>query len=474
MPTDMTQAARKIRSELRRSYDALSAPLRLMGANVAVAGATLVTSVILARVLGPEGRGALANVVLWPTVLSHLALMGVPLHLSRLVAQQKSEAANWYRRGYGVIALTAAIATALWVAIDFATPSWPLSVAGSSPVTTTAFVALGAAIIPFSMWNAFQIQMELGRGVIATYNFARTSFAFLHLSFIAVLWLAAQTGPGSYLAAFTFAAVVGSVASHVLISFHLPRGQFGPVQERACSEDRASDAFDQPAIETLKRAWPFAVSTAALATMTMADRMLISLFFDARTMGIYVVAITMAQVQNVINESVAPLFFRLVAQHAALAAIDVDWLAKRLRQSVGLNVVIAVGLLVIAPVLLPLVFGQTYADAVAIVWILVPAIAFRSMMRSFEEVLKARNKPLSQAMALTIMLAVFAIGGAIAAYFSSAEGVALAFVAASLAGLMFVASAVAKHVEREAITILIPRPGDFLGLASEIGRILTR
>jgi O-antigen/teichoic acid export membrane protein len=445
-----------------------------MGTNVAVAGVTLMTSLILARAMGPEGRGVLANAVLWPTVLSHLAVMGVPLYLSRIVAQQNSEAANWYRHGYVVLAVTAAIATTFWMAIDILTPSWPSAAGGMKLSSKTPFIALGATIIPFSMWNAFQIQMELGRGSIATYNFARMSFAFLYLASIALLWLTAQTAPVGYLAAFTFAAVVGSLASHLLISFRLKRNQVGLVNDRTSSGERVSHTLRQPILETLKRAWPFAISTAALAIMTMADRMLISLFFDAHTMGIYVVAIAMAQVQPVINESIAPLFFRLVAQHSSLGTIDVDLLAKRLRQSVGLNGLIAIGLLVIAPILLPLVFGRTFSDAVPIVWILVPAVAFRSMMRSFEEVLKARNKPLSQAAAMTIMLAVFAIGGPIAAYFKSTEGVALAYVASSFAGFAFVTTAVAKHLKQEAIAVLIPLPSDFAGLASEIRRILPR
>src|SRR5690349_8489573 len=46
---------------------------------VAVIGINVITGVITARLLGPDGRGEFAAITLWPQVLSGLASMGLPI-----------------------------------------------------------------------------------------------------------------------------------------------------------------------------------------------------------------------------------------------------------------------------------------------------------------------------------------------------------------------------------------------------------
>lgn len=440
-------------------YRRLPTAFRLLGVNVVLAAATLLTSIVLARALEPEGRGVLATVILWPMLLSHLALMGLHLHLGRIAGQSLYPVGALYRHGLSAIAPPVLIITAAWVVVDLATPGWPVE---EGINRHWIYILLCTSIIPFSAWNAFQVQVELGRGAFATYNFARTSFAIIHLMLIGVLWLAESAEPLYFLACFALAAALASLFSKAAIM-------------TSCSARRsASDVgciSAPPAMSlgsTYRSAWPFAVSTATVAFMTVADRLLVSLFFDAHTMGLYVVAIAMTQMQGVVNEALAPLFYTRLARHATLEAADLIWLAGRTRQSVAINVAIASGLMLIAPILLPLIFGYAYAEAMGFVSILVPAMAIRSVMRPFEEILKGGNKPLDQAATIATMSIVFAVCGAVAAWFNSPQGVAVALLLANTAGLALVVRRVSLHMGISAGELLLPRPNDLIELTSEM------
>lgn len=434
---------------------------RLLSINIFTAIATLCTSVILARSLEPEGRGILAAIILWPMLLSHLALMGVHLYLGRIAGQACQPVGALYRHGLAAISLTVAFATAGWITIDLATPAWPIQ---EDPRIYWVYLLLCASIIPFSAWNALQVQVELGRGAMLTYNIARTGFTMTHLILIAGLYLLGLTEPVYFLACFALSAALASLLSSVIISKSHATGQILP----------HIGEIDAPQVLTLastyRSAWPFAFSTATVALMATADRLVVSVAFDAQTMGYYIIAIAMTQVQGVVNESIAPLFYAHFARHPTLKDADLDWLARRTRQSTAINCAIALGLLVIAPSLLSIIFGSAYSEAANFAAILIPAVALRSAMRSFEEILKGGNKPLGQAFTIATMSIVFAAGAAAAAWYSSAKGVAFAVMLANLVGLTLMVRRVTLYTGLGFGELLLPRPRDMLELASEIAR----
>src|SRR4029077_13629104 len=60
-----------------------------------------------ARLLGPVARGELATVILWPTILSNLGLMGCNWVLAREVAKDPERECDWAAVGVAVGLATA-------------------------------------------------------------------------------------------------------------------------------------------------------------------------------------------------------------------------------------------------------------------------------------------------------------------------------------------------------------------------------
>src|SRR4051812_39221001 len=61
------------RNRLSKGGTRVSATLQTFGAQLAVTMINILTGILTARLLGPEGRGLLAVLTLWPQLLGHLA-----------------------------------------------------------------------------------------------------------------------------------------------------------------------------------------------------------------------------------------------------------------------------------------------------------------------------------------------------------------------------------------------------------------
>src|SRR5580704_8535938 len=71
-----------MRRGLRRFVSAKSGTMAVIQtgiANVAVQGINLLCGILTARSLGPDGRGVLAGVIMWPQFLAYGMTMGIPV-----------------------------------------------------------------------------------------------------------------------------------------------------------------------------------------------------------------------------------------------------------------------------------------------------------------------------------------------------------------------------------------------------------
>jgi len=425
-----------------------------LSANVLIAALAFLTSVAQARALDPTGRGELAIFLLWPGIVAHLSMMGTHLYLARESGRNPTNVRRHYRLGYLILVTCCSVASLVWIGICLMTP-----VLGSDP--SIAVILLTALIIPLSAWNAMQVQIELGRSSFATYNLARIGFSVVYALLIVALITANLRSVIAFLAAFTVAAGISAIAAQLLIGRSIVHAAIPQAIQRTPTLTQLWDG-----------AWPYAVSTALLAVSSMVDRMVISTFFDVRSMGLYVVAIAMSQLQSVINEAISPLFFARSGQATAMATMDREWLYRRLRQTVIINATISVLLLAAVPVLLPLIFGEAYSGAMLIALLLVPAAGLRSMMRPFEEVLKGSGQANSQSVAIFTMMGVFLAGSLVAILNGGVPGVAGAMILAALAGLLTVAGRLSRILAVPMGALLVPRLDDLLALRFDIQRFV--
>ena len=148
-----------------------------------------VTGILTARLLGAVARGELATVILWPTILSNLGLMGCNWVLAREVAKEPEREGDWAAMGIAVgLATSLLYLLAGYFLIPLLLPSdrgYLLPVA-----------RLCLLLIPLDIFNQVLLAVEHGRmrgAATISCGFPFSLFYLLLIGFIA----ATRSGSGA-------------------------------------------------------------------------------------------------------------------------------------------------------------------------------------------------------------------------------------------------------------------------------------
>ena len=91
--------------------------------NALIAVIGLITGIVLARILAPEGRGELAIIMFWPPLIAELLFFGLPasatFHAARMDVGRRDRLATT------LIALALLVSAAIVATVWLATPSSP-------------------------------------------------------------------------------------------------------------------------------------------------------------------------------------------------------------------------------------------------------------------------------------------------------------------------------------------------------------
>ena len=434
-------------------FRGLPVPLQIAMVNLVLAAATFATGVILARALGPQGRGVYGALFLWALTTANIFAWGTQMTLAREAAQQPERVRAVYRGAYRLALIGGLVGAVVFLAVVM-----PLTLGDADyPLW---MVGVAAAIVLFTIPNAFQIQIELGRARFGSYNVVRSLFAAGNLLTVAALWLTGARDAGSFLAVLAVMALGASAAAALSIRPSLrglPRGE------------------DVPIGPTLRRSTPLALTMLIAGVAQQSDKLFASALFQPDAIGLYMVAATLAQVQGMVGEALAQMFFARGAALANLASVDRDWLARRLRQTILLYAVLCAGGLLVFPPLLPFIYGDSFAGSVDLLYILLPGLALQGMNRPFEEFLRGLNRAATLARMAIVLIAIMA-GFALAA--RSAGTIVLlpwGVVAGFAVSILIAARSLSRELGVPINRLVLPRFADAIDLWRTVhSRVLVR
>ena len=150
--------------------------------NVVIQACTVVQGILVARLLGPVGRGQFAAAILWPGVFAAMGGMGVNVALARR-AGRAHDLARVIRTGLVLTLLTGTVVAVLCaVAIPWLLPG------NDTVLRNAAYV-----FVPFIIFNQVSLAMiaiDQGAGWFAQMNWTRLIVNPVYLLFVLVLWFA--------------------------------------------------------------------------------------------------------------------------------------------------------------------------------------------------------------------------------------------------------------------------------------------
>lgn len=181
-------------------------------AQIASLGLSLVTGVLTARFLGPEGKGLVALALLVPSVLAVLASAGLGPAAAYLVGSRRAPLATVSGSGAALALLAGATALASGAALV-----WTGVLDVLVPGVPAWLVLLAIATVPLTVIGEFQGAILQGLGRIATANLVRVAQGIWVLLATVLLVALVRAGPAGAVSAVVAGACVYLLATSALV-----------------------------------------------------------------------------------------------------------------------------------------------------------------------------------------------------------------------------------------------------------------
>ncbi len=308
--------------------------------NIGINVLVLVGGVITARLLKPVGRGELATVLLWPTILGTLGLMGCNWALAREAASSRQKEADLARTALG---LALPLSSLFLVLGYFLVPSL---LAGDKQhlVWLTHLYLL---FIPFNLVSQNLIALDHGRMRWGRFNFIRISWYIPYVFLIVGLWL----GQIKWVWCFVVAELISNFLAMAL-RVYLQR-----------KEIRQGQTSLKDGLYILRQGLPFFLASLSAELALKLDKALSVSLLPMEGVGLYAVAVTFASAHGSLGGALGVTSFAALANEP-----DHDrqgqYLSQIFRQSSLIYLGIGGGMALVAPLLIVPLFGGDFGPAV--------------------------------------------------------------------------------------------------------------
>jgi O-antigen/teichoic acid export membrane protein len=408
-----------------------------LGASVAIQGLNVVSGVILARGLGPAGRGELAAVLLWPGVLAGVGGLSAAEGAAYVTARGDSPV-----RATTASALTIGLAQAL-VLVAIGCVMIPLALGHYGTGAVVAGRLYLALLPPYLVAQAAMAILQ-GRQRWLTLNLLRIAATTPTVAGLIVLMAAHRL---TVLNVTWLYVLVGWLALGLTLSVILARGWLGA----------------RPDIRLMRSILTFGLkahvgSLAGQANLNL-DRMAIATFLAPRDLGVYSVGVTLSAPLTMIGSSIGVIALPAVA--ASDSALErrqhFAWL---MRSTLALSAATALTLVLLAPVLTRLFFGAEFLPAVVIAQVAIAAALVRGMGYVLAYGLCAFNRPLAQSVAEVIGVLTTAAGLVILLPTLGLVGAAVTSLLAYSSSAAYMVWFAHRRLEIGLVELLVPKPAD--------------
>ena len=410
-----------------------------VAANLGSLGIGLVTSVILARTLGPEGRGAYAAILTWPNVIAILGILGLNQSAVFWSARQPERARSIVSTGTALaVAVLLPVLLLAWVAM-------PVMLRAQQPATVEAarrFVLLYG--VASAGWLV-AIGALQGLRLFGAWNRIRIAQALLWLLALSVGATFVPGNPAVYSLLFAASFLVAIPLALLAVTSGAP-GPWAP-----------SRTLVGPLLRYGLVGW---TATVPIYLNRRLDQVAMAALVDPRVLGYYAVASNMSLLISSVISSVANV---ALPHLASTPDPDARLVAARryVRFSVIAGLVCGTAMMVVTPVLIPVVFGSGFAPSVLPAMILIPVAVLQGVATVAEDILMGLDRAREVAWAEGVGVVVTAAGLAWSLPRYPLLGAPLTLLVAYVVVLLLVLRACTRHLGGSVGELLLPRGSDW-------------
>jgi O-antigen/teichoic acid export membrane protein len=327
------------------------------------------TGILTARLLGPSARGELATVILWPTILSNLGLMGCNWVVAREVAKNQESESDWIAAGIKVGLLTAC----LFITVGYFL--LPIILPADRQYLVP-FARICLLLLPLDILNQTVLAVEQGRMRWRRYNFLRLSFFVFYVILIALIGVTKMIQIRWFVAAF-----LASQLFSLLVRLWVHRKSLvaGKSQVRQCSY-------------LVRYGMPFFGATISNLISLQLDTILVVGLFNAEAAGIYAVASAFASGQSSLGEALGITSFAVLSNEKNPSNRE-RIITETFRQSTLVCCGVGIVLSCLIPFLVGPLFGFAYAKAIRPAILLALAASVMGSANILNQGLRGAGRP---------------------------------------------------------------------------------
>jgi len=407
------------------------------------------TGLLAARLLLPEGRGELAEIMLWAGLIVEFGIVGLSdALLYRAATGQVSP-----RELFAAMSWLTVVFSLLLVAAGFVIE--PYIFAGKDPYLLHLALIFLVAYVPTNLGALFVASMFQGYLDMMTWNLLRGVVAAGYLIFIGLAAALGQTTVEGFATAYILGTAVALVIGLVLLA---RRGWVG-VRTRWAT------------------VWGILVYGAKVHVGEMLnsarqkiDQALVALWLPHADLGLYVVALTVANSPLILAQTLANLAFPKVSQQTEISGKIVVF-GRYFRFTLAVTIATTLVLLMLNPWLVPLLFGSAFAPAALIANIMLIGLPAAAAKLLFIQALKSWDRSLVISHAESVGLAAAAASLLALLPTFGIAGAACSLVVANVVAAVAMAASLRRHLDMKMSVLLKPTADDWRLAGDLIGML---
>ncbi len=373
----------------------------------AIFGVFLVQGIIIARILGPTGRGEFGTAIYFPRdILLYVGLLGAIEIVTGYAARQRCNPLDLRfaaaRLGFLTGTITAVAAAVLSISLLVLTQKQYL-------IPFALFCCL------FLPWEHVQLtisSVDRGAGNYRRYNLNRFLFAIAFPALVMLAWITglSQVTGISWLWLICGIFVVSKVVGLIPTVYDMM--PFSSLVRGNVSIRQHVEKHDVPSARVLLREGrPYALSTLVTELFERLDILLILALASITESGFYFVAVPAAALLTVAPNALGVFTFNAGADNKFQVTPGIA--AKVMGATALFQIVATVFFALIIDQLIRLFYGEEFAAAVPFALWLLPASAIKGFLQAADGYLKGRQKPMigvwSRGLSISVMLVFVAI-----------------------------------------------------------------
>lgn len=386
--------------------------MSIAAAGVGVQLLTLISGPLVARMLGPNGRGEMVMITVITLLCSLIGVGGLPAAIAHTIGTAHAPARDVVR---GQIRL--------WLAFPVlpAAVAVGLTFAFLSDSSRLLFLSAAAFFVTLlTCWNLLLAAMLQGEGNVRHVNALRLAGLISYVGGVIAIFVVHRTREAAILLfIYAGAQVVGLCVGWTRLQ--KPTGDPALRSSRADVHRFARRSF---------------VSGLSTLDGLGIDHLLVGAMLGQASLGLYAVAVSVTNLPTIVLSGVAAILLPRMAAQSAPRGIAL--LRRWLVAAIALDVVLVVGLQIVIAPAIHIAFGEEFVPATTCARILIVAWAFLALRRILTAAAQAQGNAgkasVIEAVCAVILIAGVVVGGGL--YGIEGAGLAMAIAGAVSCGLL--------------------------------------